>query len=92
MNKDGGFGGPLCAEAYGDEVKSRVKCSWPIYENDKTLAFNNFTDPCPELTKKYLRTMNVFDHTDKKKKLPFFGPLPWLTRLPAPGYVLKQTR
>ena len=27
-----------------------------------------------------------FDHAGKKKKLPF-GPLPWPTGLPAPGYV-----
>ena len=71
MNKHGGFGGPLCAESYGDEVQSIVKRLLADSENDKTLASNNFTDPCPELTKKHLRTMNVFDHADKKKKLPF---------------------
>ena len=25
VNKHGGFGGPLCAELYGDEVQSKVK-------------------------------------------------------------------
>jgi hypothetical protein len=88
MNKHGGFGGPLCAEPYGDEVQSIVKRLLADSENDKTLAFNNFTDPCPELTKKQLQTMKGFDYADKKKKLPF-GPLPWPTGLPAPGYVPK---
>ena len=32
--------------------------------------------------------MQGFDYADKKKKLPF-GPLPWPTGLPAPGYVPK---
>ena len=52
MNKQGGFGGPLCAEPYGDEVQSIVKRLLADSDNDKSLAFNNFTDPCPELTKK----------------------------------------
>ena len=70
MNKHGEFGGPLRAEPYGDEAQSIVKRLLADSENDKTLAFNNFTDPCPELTKKFSRTMNVFDHADKKK-MPF---------------------
>ena len=57
MNKHGDFGGPLCAEPYGDEVQSLVKRLLADSENDKSLAFNNFTDPCPELTKKRLQTM-----------------------------------
>ena len=32
--------------------------------------------------------MKGFDYADKKKKL-LFGPLPWPTGLPAPGYVPK---
>ena len=52
MNKHGGFGGPLCAEPYGDEVQPTMKSLLADSENDKTLAINNFTDPCPELTKK----------------------------------------
>ena len=60
--------------------------------DDKSLPFNNFTDPCPELTKKPLQTMKVFDCADKKMKLPFG---PFLGRhsrasgLPAHGYVPK---
>ena len=30
-------------------------------DDDKSLAFNNFTDPCPELTKKQLQTMKGFE-------------------------------
>ena len=85
MNKHGGFGGPLCAELYGDEVQSIVKRLLADSDNDKSMAFNNFTDSRPVLTKKQLQTMMGFDYADKKK-LPF-GPLPWPTGLPAPGYV-----
>ena len=51
------------------------------------MAFNNFTDPCPGLTKKRLQTLKWFDNADKKKKLPS-GPLHWPTGFPAPGYVI----
>merc|ERR1719284_620058 len=67
MNKQGGFGGPLCAEPYGDEVQSIVKRLLADSDNDKSLAFNNFADPCPELTKKQLETMKGFDYADTKK-------------------------
>ena len=55
MNKHGGFGVPLCAELYGDEVQSTVKRLLADSDNDKSLAFNNFTDPCPELMKNNCR-------------------------------------
>ena len=87
MNKHGDFGGPLCAEPYGDEVQSIVKRLLADSEHDKSLAFNNFTDPCPELTKKRLQTLKWFDFADKKKKLPS-GPLHWPTGFPAPGHVI----
>ena len=75
MNKHGGFGGPLWVEPYDDEVQSIMKRLLTDSDNDKSLTFNNFTDPCSELTKKKQQTMRVFDFADKKKKLPF-GPLP----------------
>ena len=75
MNKHGDFGGPLCAEPYGDEVQSIVKRLLADSENDKSLLVNDFTDPCPELTKKRLQMLKGFDYADQKKKLPF-GPLP----------------
>ena len=46
-------------------------------DNDKSLAFNSFTDSCSELTKKQLQRMKGFVYADKKKKLP----LPWPTVL-----------
>ena len=85
VNKHGDFGGPLCAESYGDEVQSIVKRLLADSENDKSLAFNNFTDPCPELTKKRLQTLKWFDYADKKKKLPS-SPLHWPT-----GFLLLDT-
>ena len=80
-----GFGGRLCAEPYCDEVRPVVKRLLADYENDKYLAFNSYTDSCPELTMKRLQTMEGFDYADE---LPF-GPLPWPTGFPAPGYVPK---
>ena len=84
-HKHNGFGGRLCAEPYCDEVRPVVKRLLADYENDKRLAFNNYTDSCPELTMKRLQTMEGFDYADE---LPF-GPLPWSTGFPAPGYVPK---
>ena len=84
-HKHSGFGGRLCAEPYCDEVRPVVKRLLADYENDKSLAFNNYTDSCPELTMKRLQTMEGFDYADG---LPF-GPLPWPTGFPAPGYVPK---
>ena len=82
MNKHGGFGGPLCAEPYGDEVQSIVKRLLVDSEADKSLAFNSFTGSRPELTKKQLQTIKGFVCADKKKL-----PLPWPTGLPATGSV-----
>ena len=56
-----------CAEPFGDEVQSIVKRLLADSENDKSLAFKNFTDPCPELSKKRLQTLKWFDYADKKK-------------------------
>ena len=88
MNKHDGFGGPLWGGSYDDEVQSIMKRLLTDSDNDKSLTFNNFTDPCSELTKKKQQTMRVFDFADKKKKLPF-GPLPaadrtftWLVKYP----------
>ena len=81
-HKHSGFGGRLCAEPYCDEVVKRLLAD---YENDKSLAFDNYTDSCPELTMRRLQTMEGFDNADE---LPF-GPLPWPTGFPAPGYVPK---
>ena len=53
-HKHSGFGGRLCAEPYCDEVVKKLLAD---YENDKSLAFNNYTDSCPELTMKRLQTM-----------------------------------
>ena len=86
-HKHSGCGGRLCAEPYCDEVRPVVKRLLADHENDKNLAFNNYTDSCPELTMKRLQTMEGFDYADE---LPF-GPLPWSTGFPAPGYVPKTT-
>ena len=37
-------------------------------ENDKSLAFDNLADHCPDLTKKQLQTMKDFDYADNNKK------------------------
>ena len=50
-NETGGYGGPMCADPYGAEVQGIVENALAQSEIDKTLAYNNFTDPCPELTK-----------------------------------------
>merc|ERR1719414_2647349 len=50
-NEDGGYGGPLCKDPYGDEVQRIVENLLAQSEIDKTLCYNNFKDPCPQLTK-----------------------------------------
>ena len=84
-HKHNGIGNRLHAEPYCDEVRPVGKRFLADYENDNSLAFNNYTDSCPELTMKRLQTMEGFDYADE---LPF-GPLPWFTGFPAPGYVPK---
>merc|ERR1711933_414977 len=87
-NADGGYGGPLCSDPYGEEVTSMVNSLLAMSEIDKTLAFKNFTMPCPELTKEQVAKCNGFDYGDKTLKLPM-GPLPWPAGTPPPGYVPK---
>merc|ERR1712214_199136 len=87
-NEDGGYGGPLCKDPYGDEVQRFVENLLAQSEIDKTLAYNNFTDPCPELTKEQVAMCKGFDYGDKTLKLPM-GPLPWPAGCPHPGYVPK---
>merc|ERR1712151_909412 len=57
-------------------------------EKDRTLCFNNFQDPNPELTQEQVAMCQGFDYGDKTKKLPC-GPLPWPAGLPEPGNVPK---
>ena len=49
-NADGGYGGPLCQDPFGEEVQGLVKQILADSEKDRTLCYNNFMDPCPELT------------------------------------------
>ena len=72
---------------YGDEVLQIAKGLLADPENNNSLAFNNFTNLCPELTMQQLLTMKEFDCADKKI-LPF-RLVPWPTGLPAPGDVPK---
>merc|ERR1719491_2231304 len=46
-NEDGGYGGPLCKEPFGDECSKLAKQVLEDADKDRTLAFNNFMDPCP---------------------------------------------
>lgn len=87
-NPDGGYGGPLCKDPYGAEVKGIVDRLLKESENDKTLAFNNFTDPNPVLTKEQVALCKGIDYGDKTVKLPM-GALPWPNGLPPPNYVPK---
>jgi len=87
-NADGGYGGPLCEDPYGDEVSTLVKKILAESEEDRTLCYNNFHDPCPELTKEQVAKCKGFDYGDKTLTLPC-GPLPWPAGLPEPGYVPK---
>jgi len=87
-NKDGGFGGPLCKDPFGDEVQKLVEVLLKEAESDTTLCYNNFKDPCPSLTKKQVEMCKGFDFGDKTLKLPC-GALPWPAGCPEPGYVPK---
>nr|AAL40676.1 luciferase [Pyrocystis lunula] len=85
-NKDGGFGGPLCSEPFSQEIADLAEVLLQEAQNDKTLAFTNFRDPAPTLTKKQVELCKGFDYGDKTLKLPC-GALPWPAGLPEPGYV-----
>jgi len=87
-NEDGGYGGPLCQDPYGDEVQRFTENLLAQAEIDKTLCYNNFQDPCPMLTKEQVALCKGFDYGDKTLKLPM-GPLPWPAGLPEPVYVPK---
>merc|ERR1712242_37901 len=87
-NTDGGYGGPLCRDPYGDEVQHLVEKLLKEADNDRSLCYNNFQDPCPELTKEQVQKCKGFDYGDKTKTLPC-GPLPWPAGCPEPGYVPK---
>merc|ERR1712045_176089 len=87
-NANGGYGGPLCEDPYGAEVQALVDQILKESEDDKTLCYNNFHDPCPMLTKEQVALCKGFDYGDKTLKLPC-GPLPWPAGLPEPGYVPK---
>merc|ERR1711963_1272807 len=87
-NADGGFGGPLCEDPFGDEVSKLATKALAESEEDKTLAFNNFHDPCPSLSADQVAKCKGFDYGDKTLPLPC-GPLPWPAGTPEPGYVPK---
>merc|ERR1712241_1505589 len=87
-NADGGYGGPLCADPYGEEVQNMVENLLAQSELDRTLCYNNFQAPCPELTKQQTAQCKGFDYGDKTLKLPC-GPLPWPAGCPHPGYKPK---
>merc|ERR1712038_1471482 len=87
-NEDGGYGGPLCQDPYGDEVQRFTENLLAQAEIDKTLCYNNFCDPNPELTPEQTAKCKGFDYGDKTKTLPC-GPLPWPAGLPEPGNVPK---
>merc|ERR1719220_1645880 len=76
-NADGGYGGPLCKDPYGAEVQALVDQILKESEDDKTLCYNNFHDPCPMLTKEQVALCKGFDYGEKTLKLPM-GPLPCL--------------
>merc|ERR1712129_650236 len=87
-NADGGYGGPLCQQPFGDEVQKLTKQILEDSEKDRTLCYNNFMDPCPELTKAQVAICKGFDYGDKTLKVPC-GPIPWPAGTPEPGYVPK---
>jgi len=87
-NEDGGYGGPLCKEPYGPEVQALVEKLLKEAEQDRTLCYNNFHDPCPQLSPEQVAKCKGFDYGDKTLKLPC-GPLPWPAGCPEPGYVPK---
>merc|ERR1712241_1156079 len=75
-NADGGYGGPLCKDPYGPEVSALLEKLQREAEADRTLCYNNFCDPNPELTPEQVAKCKGFDYGDKTKTLPC-GPLPW---------------
>merc|ERR1712127_870941 len=84
----GGYGGPLCADPYSREISDLCQVLLEEAQQDKTLCYNNFKDPCPQLTKRQVELCKGFDYGDKTLKLPC-GPLPWPAGCPEPGYKPK---
>ena len=78
----------LCKDPYSEEVQRFTENLLAQGDVDKTLCYNNFTDPCPQLTKEQVAACKGFDYGDKTLKLPM-GPLPWPAGCPEPGYVPK---
>mmetsp|Transcript_39014 Transcript_39014/g.112639 ORF Transcript_39014/g.112639 Transcript_39014/m.112639 type:complete len:485 (+) Transcript_39014:67-1521(+) len=87
-NADGGYGGHLCLDPYSKEISDLCTVLLSEAQQDKTLCYNNFTDPCPQLTQRQVELCKGFDYGDKTLKLPC-GPLPWPAGCPHPGYVPK---
>jgi len=87
-NADGGYGGPLCKDPYGPEVSALLEKLQQEAEADRTLCYNNFCDPNPELTPEQVAKCKGFDYGDKWLPLPC-GPLPWPAGTPEPGNVPK---
>ena len=58
-------------------------------QNDATLAFNAFKDPCPMLARKQGELCKGFDYGDMTLTLPC-GPLPWPTGLPYQGMCQRR--
>ena len=85
-NTTGGYGGPLCQDPYGEEFTSLCQILVDEAQQDKTLCCENFTTPCPQLTKEQVAMNKGFDYGSKTLKLPC-GPLPWPAGCPEPGYV-----
>jgi len=88
QSEDGGLGGPLCQDPYGEEVRGVTESLLAQARRDSTLPFNNFTDPRPELTREQVAMIRGFDRGDETLELPC-GPLPWPAGLPEPGYTPK---
>merc|ERR1711963_244140 len=87
-NADGGYGGPLCKDPFGPEVSALLEKLQQEAEADRTLCYNNFCDPNPELTPEQVAKCKGFDYGDKWLPLPC-GPLPWPAGTPEPGNVPK---
>jgi len=79
-----GIGFPSLLEAH--EISDLCQLLLSEAQEDKTLCYNNFTDPCPQLTERQVLLCKGFDYGDKTLTLPC-GPLPWPAGCPHPGYV-----
>merc|ERR1712242_315824 len=75
-------------DPYGPEVSALVEKLLKEADQDRTLCYNNFQDPCPALTPEQVAKCKGFDYGDKTLKLPC-GPLPWPAGCPEPGYLPK---